>query len=458
MDLTCRLGWRFSLAFLRRADHGEDHRHQDHEAGADKDPGQDLAEPVVGVRGSRLTRAGDPLRAALPCRASIGGQRLSAELSPDRLQLLAQLGHRRLTPGRILGQHTLQQGVEPDHIQAGGQRQLAQRRNRLGGMSRDHRAGIGAGERRFAGEQVIQQAAQAVDIAARITGAIGGFLRREIPGQGSRAIGGQFAFFKDAHHSDIGELDPAISHEDDVRGPQITVDHASGMGHAQGTGDLVDDQQGEVGIDGAIPLHELLKGVALDPFHAAPEQAVAFAALVELHQTVIANAADLAGLGEEALGQLGIAHAALGFEDLERHRTFEIQLLCIKDRPEHTPAEVAIEAITADSGANQGRHIHRRHFRILDRRQRGGALAGVIEGDDDLADAELVTVAQPFATGDLLAIERSAVGGLEILDPPEPLSDEDLRMLAAGGVILDLQPAGAMSAEDAFLGEGKFDT
>ena len=133
---------------------------------------------AAGVAGSFSPSTSSQVRYGRIFGSASGGVQRFGAGGQEHLQRLGGPLRRRVAAGRVLGQHPVD-----DLLQAvgHGRVELLQRPRRLRGVA-DHLADdVRVGERRLAGEGVVQHAAQAVDVAADVGGArVAGLLRRHV--------------------------------------------------------------------------------------------------------------------------------------------------------------------------------------------------------------------------------------------------------------------------------------
>jgi hypothetical protein len=130
--------------------------------------------------------------------------------------------------------------------------------------------------------------------------------------------------------AEVEELDaPGRRFEPDVRGLDVAVDQAGGVGHGQPFGDLAGDAQRLGHGERALALQAGLQGIALEELHRQERPAALLADLVDGRDMVVRQRRGQAGFLQEALAegvlrprqarhldrQPPVQHGVLGLED-----------------------------------------------------------------------------------------------------------------------------------------------
>lgn len=230
--------------------------------------------------------------------------------------------------GPVLG--TLGEQVEDQPLEVFGQlgAVLAQRDGEGVAVSDQHGPGVAEVEGRGAGGDLVQDAAEGVEVAAVVDLAARDLLGRHVVrGSHGHAAAGQLGREADvvgeAGDAEVADLHRAVGEAHDVGGLQVTVDHALVVGVAEGRGHLFRDVEDHV--DGErtrlVVLQQLAEVAPLQEFHDEVEGAAGGAVVAEVVDD--RHAAVLEGgrhprLAAEALAQhLGEVAVLLGPRGLE---------------------------------------------------------------------------------------------------------------------------------------------
>ena len=239
----------------------------------------------------------------------------------------------------------------------------AQARDRLTQAAGDDRLRRATGERRIAGEHLVEDAAQGIDVAPAIEPPVGARLLRAHVQRGAErdaGLGQPLAAGRVERPGDTEVRDDTmIAREQDVLRLDVTVDEALPVGIAQGIGDLERDPDGVSQRELRLAGESLPERLARDVRHREPQGLHRTARL--LRCPAIEDRQDVGML--EAGGDLDLPHKALGAErmgqllvqDLEGDRPIVPEIARQVDRSHAAPAELALEQVAVTKSIAQGR-------------------------------------------------------------------------------------------------------
>jgi hypothetical protein len=214
-------------------------------------------------------------------------------------------------------------------------------------------------EGRPADQQVVEHAAQRVQIAAvvDVAGAaalLGRHVHRRAHdrrGLGLDLAAGVVGQLGDAEVEDLGALaagDLAIGHEEDVLGLEIAVDDASPVGGVERRRDLAQDPQRVLGRQATEALEARVEGLALEELHDDVGAAVGVVAEVEdLHDAGIGDRGRGPGLVEEPLDDVLVGRQRR-LQHLDRGAASEQRVLGQVDRAHAALPELLDDAVRAE--------------------------------------------------------------------------------------------------------------
>ena len=172
---------------------------------------------------------------------------------------------------------------------------------------------------KLAGEQLIHDHTQGIDIRALIgaaaPGLLGGYIvyaAQGLPGQGV-AVGGHLG------DAEIGHLHAAVPEDHDIVGLDVPVYHAPAVGMIQGLGDLGGEMQSLPPADLAPLGHIFLQGHAVDQFHDDIVQVSPGGDVIHGHDVGVAEHGDGLAFRLEPAAELFILLIVV-LEDLHRHQ------------------------------------------------------------------------------------------------------------------------------------------
>ena len=185
-----------------------------------------------------------------------------------------------------------------------------------------HRDGRLAVVGRVAGEHLVHDHAQRVEVGAEVDPAALGLLGGDIvhraqgfPGEGG--LGGGHP-----GNAEVGHLDAAVLEDHDVVGLDVPVDNPAAVGMLQCLGDLGGKVQRFPPVEHALLLHVLLQGDAVDELHDDIVHIVRMGHVIDIDDIGMREHGDGLGLGMEAAAKLCILRQ-LVLEDLDGHQPVE---------------------------------------------------------------------------------------------------------------------------------------
>ena len=235
-------------------------------------------------------------------------------------------------------------------------------RGRLSGEALgDHRLRRRPGERRLAGQHLVEHAAESIDVASGVDGAAAGLLGAHV---GRRADGeagrGEVAAGRLERSRDAEIGDPGVpTREENVLGLDVAMHDAVLVGAIERVGGLGRDPDRLV--DRKLPLapEAVAEALALDVRHGVPEERRARRGRtsgrlpgVEQRQDVrMVESRGGSDLPEEAVGTQ--SSAQVGVERLEGHGAIVAHVVGKPDGRHAPAAELAVERIAAGQGGAQ---------------------------------------------------------------------------------------------------------
>ncbi len=239
----------------------------------------------------------------------------------------------------------------------------AQARGRLTQAAGDDRLGRATGERRFAGEHLVEDAAQGVDVAPAIELPLRArLLRAHVHRSAERDAGlGQPLATGGVERPGDTEVreHTVIAREQDVLRLDVTVHDALPVGMAQGIGDLERDPDGVSQRELRLAGQSLPKRLARDVRHREPEGL--HRAAGRRRRPALEDRQDVGML--ETGGDLDLPHEALGAQrvgqlraqHLEGDQPIVPEIARQVDRGHAPPAELALEQVAVTKRVAQGR-------------------------------------------------------------------------------------------------------
>ena len=292
-------------------------------------------------RGRRLGNhsRGDGLRLRL--RSGLGrhrvGRRDSGEVRPHRLEVREQLVH-----GLVPLLAALRHAAQDDPLQLGRDlelgAQLPGRHRRVVQVLEDDVDGSRSGERHPAGEHVVEQHSQRIDVAALVRALVPRLLRGDVvrrpherPGIGDVGLG--VVAGEKFHQAEVQHLHEVVivvlPEQHDVGRLQVAVDDPERVRLAQRTADLLRNVDHAFLRQRAVRLDRLGERPAVEKLHGDEEDPVVGAAVVVQGDGVrVRQLGGDARFQEEALVEVRVAIVA-GAQDLQRHHPIQRRLQCL---------------------------------------------------------------------------------------------------------------------------------
>ena len=199
-----------------------------------------------------------------------------------------------------------------------------------------------------AGEHLVEQAAEAVDIGARIRRGIVEQLRRGVLDAADQR-GEVLAAHRAAARgeSEAGQVDP-VALEQDVRGFEVPVEEPDAVRGPERGGDPAEDAHGLRHLE-SPPLGDQFTEVGtVDPAHRGEEGAVGFVDLVDRDHARVVDRPGDPHLAPELLAQV-LVGGELGPDDLHRDDSLEARLQRLVDLPRPSFADELEELVAGDA-------------------------------------------------------------------------------------------------------------
>ena len=185
-----------------------------------------------------------------------------------------------------------------------------------------HRDGRLAVVGRVAGEHLIHDHAQRVEVGAEVDPVALGLLGRDIVHRAQGFPGESGLGRGHPGNAEVGHLDAAVLENHDVVGLDVPVDDPAAVGMLQCLGDLGGKVQRFPPVEDALLLHVLLQGDTVDELHDDIVHIVRMGHVVDIDDIGMREHGDGLGLGMEAAAKLRILRQ-LVLEDLDGHQPVE---------------------------------------------------------------------------------------------------------------------------------------
>ena len=297
-----------------------------------------------------------------------------AELLAHELERPEQLVH-RLEPVRALLRHAPQHDGLELCVDGEVGAELPRGHWRLVQVLQDDVHGAHRRERHLAGEHLVEQDAQRIEVAALIGALVAGLLRRDVvrrphEGAGIGDLTVRVVAVEELHQAEVEHLDEVVivvlPQEHDVGRLQVAVDDPQRMRLSQRAADLLRHVDDALLRERALLLHRLRQRAAVEELHGDEEDAVLGApVVVEGDGVGVRQPGGDRRLEEEALVEIGIAVVA-GAEDLEGHHPVERRLQRLVDAAHATLPDRLDDAVPIVDGApdqriglGRGRRVRR---------------------------------------------------------------------------------------------------
>ena len=293
--------------------------------------------------------------------------RLARQAPHERLQLVAEGGHRLVPVARRLRHRPVEDRLE------GGEGPGVHVGDRARGGVDDrvqHLDRVAAAERGHAGDHLVEHDAEAEDVGA----VVGGLARRLLRGAvAHRAVGHadvrqgivglrrrRRAALRGVRHEHLGEAeveDPrlAAGPDDDVGGLEVAVDDPARVSHREGVGDLDRDRESGERLE-RPPVHELLEG---RPFHVLQHDVVEAVRLPDVVDALDVRVVEGGAQGRLALEAppRGLARGELRLQGLDHDGAAEPQVLGLEGGGLASLAQRVDDAVVRDRAAGaEARH------------------------------------------------------------------------------------------------------
>ena len=328
-----------------------------------------LALPIQGPFGLHITDRGNPGHRGqqdedrrhqpghhrVPLAPPPGPLRGGDPPRPDRLvgqeppQVLRQGGRGRVAPGRLLVE-----ALQADRLEVARQlRHQPRRRHRLAPL--DLLQGLqrrGGPERRPAGQQLVEDRPQGVDVRrrARLPGLTAGLLGGHVAGRAHDQVGPRQGRLAVQHlgQAEVGDLGRAVGRQQDVGRLQVAVHDPQPVRLGHRAGQLF-DQAGRPlrRPGGAVELP--VQAAAGHVLQLEEGQAVGLADVVDLDDVRVLEPGDRLGLGQEAGDGLGRRHGRRPGSS-SGAGAIEPDLACLVDDAHAAAAQLAEDLIAGDRG------------------------------------------------------------------------------------------------------------
>ncbi len=268
-----------------------------------------------------------------------GGERGAAEIAGGRVALLGilrerALDHRRRRP----------RGRSSDVV--------ARLRRRLGQVRPQRASSPSRLNGHLAGERVEEQAAERVDVRARVDALAADLLGRDVveradPVAGLRAAGDRQRVLREP---EVRQVDVVVGGQQDVRGLDVAVHEAGGVRLVQRRADLRDDPRRPLGRQPALAPDEAADVVAGDVAHRDVRDPALVARVIDRDDVgVIDRRRDLRLAHEPVADRLVLEQP--GRDDLQRDRAIERELRRPVDDAHAAAAGDRLDPVAGEDGA-----------------------------------------------------------------------------------------------------------
>jgi hypothetical protein len=148
----------------------------------------------------------------------------------------------------------------------------------------------------------VEDAGERVDVRAPVDRSACHLLRRSVGRGAERGLpaDGWHRLAEPACEAEVAQVHVLVGVEQDVRGLDVAVDEAVGVGGVQGGGDLSADRDGACRLELALRSQQRLEVCAVDVAHDEVELPVDLACVVDRHHVRVLERRRRLGLGEEA--------------------------------------------------------------------------------------------------------------------------------------------------------------
>ena len=149
---------------------------------------------------------------------------------------------------------------------------------------------------------------------------------------------------------EVGDVDPAVAADEDVRRLDVAVDDAAVVGDLEGAGDVGGDAGGLARGEGPVLAQDRGEVLALDELHDDVRARRVFAEVEHGDDVRVAERRRGPRLVAEAREEVGVL-AELGPQELDRHVALELRVARPVDRGHAALAEQLEQAVASAEGA-----------------------------------------------------------------------------------------------------------
>ena len=212
-------------------------------------------------------------------------------------------------------------------------------------LERD-RDGAVALERHGAGQHLVENDADRVEVGALVHLIALRLLRREILGGPKNGADLRHAGVAGARDAEVHDLDVPVAVDHDVLRLDVAVDDAAAVRALDGGEQLQTDADGFVPAQAIVPADEVFERLALDVLHDDVVGPVGLAPIVDADEVRLVEAGRGLGLPAEALDEGGVVQQSLK-EDLDGDAPSEGEILAQVHVGHAAAAELAQHAVAA---------------------------------------------------------------------------------------------------------------
>ena len=210
-----------------------------------------------------------------------------------------------------------------------------------------------AGERGLAGQTLVEETAERVDIRAAVDRPAFDLLGGEVGGRAHGAALARWAalLVESSGQSEVGEIDVLTRIEQHVGGLDVPMDETFRVCRIQGVRDLAADGKRARRVERPLRVKERPQVCSLDVAHREVEATVDVACVVDRHHVRVLERHREFRLAREALAE-ALIQRQLGRHQLQRDCPFQPQVVGAVDDAHPTAADQLVDPVADELGAD----------------------------------------------------------------------------------------------------------